>query len=302
VIIPLVAEDLKLGGQSFFVNQKGFRELVASFHEDDPDGAERDARLLELLDSLPSLDPFLLKELLDRQGFKISPSYFAISVADQKAMNAFVASEIEPLARLSFGELNVTSSAINRLAHKVLNAYDDDDIAPIRAAFRMTPDEYRIRAFSWKGFLYYKWKMRTEMPLITGVANRIKQLNPAKAHDYFLRDSINEARATIVRSLHSAASDVFSVLRLYETVFKQFTENSDVQSFQRFLTIAPDLFMQVGVRLGVLSHIQSYWSYRFPPNVAVRYDFEELNDLMQEMVASLEFEALDLGNAETSSS
>ena len=71
VIIPLAADDLKLGGLAFFVNQKGFRELVASFHENRPADAERDGRLLVVLDSLPSLDPFLLKERLDRNGFGI---------------------------------------------------------------------------------------------------------------------------------------------------------------------------------------------------------------------------------------
>jgi len=294
VIIPLVTEDLKLGGQSFFVNQKGFRDLIASFHENDPGDAERDGRLLELLDSLPSLDPFLLKELLDRNGFGIDPSYFAISEADQKAMNAFVVGEIEPLVRLSFGQLEVSSSAINRIAHKVLNSYDDEEVAPIRAAFRMSADEYRIRAFSWKGFLYYKWKMRVEMPLITEVANRIKEVNPSRVPDYFLRESIVEAKKTIVRNLHLAASDVFAALRLYESAFTHFVENQDVQAFQRFLTIAPSIFLQVGIRLGVLSHIQSYWSYRFPPQAKPRYDFEEMNDLMQEMVASLEFDPLNL--------
>ncbi len=294
VVIPLVAEDLKLGGQSFFVNQRGFRDLISSFNENNLADAERDEQLLGLLDDLPSLDPFLLKELVERQGFKIGASYFAISEADQKAMNSFVAREIEPLVRLSFGLLEVSPGAINRIAHKVLNANDDEEIAPIRAAFRMSAAEYRVRAFSWKGFLYYKWKMRTELPLITAVANQIRQVNASKAHDYFLRDSINEARGVIVRSLHSAASDVFGALRLYEASFDQFVRDRDVQAFQRFLGLAPAMFMQVGARLGVLSHIQSYWTYRFPANTRIALDYEEMNDLMQEMVSSLEFEPLNL--------
>lgn len=294
VIIPLVAEDLKLGGQSFFVKQRGFRDLVASFHENDPAEAERDGRLLELLDSLPSLDPFLLKERLDRQGFGIGPSYFAISEADQRAMNNFVSGEIEPLVRLSFGHLDVSSASIDRIARKVLDAYDDDEVAPIRKAFRMTADEYRLRAFSWKGFLYYKWKMGAEMPLITAAASQINALNPSRLKDQFLRESIVEAKKSIVRKVHLATSDVFAALRLYENAFQDFVRNQDVQSFQSFLTLAPTLFVQVGARLGVLSHIQSYWTYRFPPHARIAYDYDELNDLLQEMAASLEFDPLEL--------
>ncbi len=98
----------------------------------------------------------------------------------------------------------------------------------------------------------------------------------------------------IVPSLHLAASDVFAALRLYESAFDQFLRNQDVGAFQRFLAMAPGMFLQVGVRLGVLSHIHSYWTYRFPPQATVCYDFEELNELMQEMVSSLEFDPLDL--------
>lgn len=297
VVIPLVADDLKLGGQAFFVNQRGYRDLVASFNENSPEDAERDLRLLNLLDDLPSLDPFLLKELLDRNGFKIDPSYFAISEADQRAMNEFVIGEIEPLLRLSFGMLDVGPTAISRIANKVLNSNDDDEVAPIRAAFRMTAEEYRVRAFSWKGFLYYKWKMRAEMPRIAEVAGHIRAVNPNKVQDHFLRESITEARNIIVRNLHMAASDVFKALRLYESAFDQFVGAQDARGFQRFLIMAPSMFLQVGVRLGVLSHIQSYWTYRFPAGSRIRTDYEELGELLQEMVSSLEFEPFSIGEA-----
>ena len=43
---------------------------------------ERDLSVLRLLNAVPSLDPFLLREHLRNNGIEVSPSYFTISDGD----------------------------------------------------------------------------------------------------------------------------------------------------------------------------------------------------------------------------
>src|SRR4051812_47310304 len=80
IIVPFSASDLSLGGRSMFVGQRGWREMLEDLCANDAD-LERDARVLSLMDQLPSLDPFLLREHLKRHGFEIGQCYFAISIA-----------------------------------------------------------------------------------------------------------------------------------------------------------------------------------------------------------------------------
>ncbi|MGZ7227044.1 hypothetical protein ACXWO0_11310, partial [Streptococcus pyogenes] len=63
-----------------------------------------DIQTLRLIDELPSLDPFLLREQLRRGGLDPSPCYFSISDSDLERMLAFVRNEIEPLVTLSLGD------------------------------------------------------------------------------------------------------------------------------------------------------------------------------------------------------
>ena len=78
LIIPFERTDLGLGGRSLFVGQHGWLEMLKDLRGGQDDAA-RDILLLEALDELPSLDPFLLREHLKRRDFKIANCYFAIS-------------------------------------------------------------------------------------------------------------------------------------------------------------------------------------------------------------------------------
>ena len=81
IIIPFDRKDLGLGGQSVFVGQRGWADLIIEACNASSD-MSRDLNTLRLIDSLPSLDPFLLREHLRRHGHMVGNCYFALSPAD----------------------------------------------------------------------------------------------------------------------------------------------------------------------------------------------------------------------------
>ena len=54
-----------------------------------------------------------------------------------------------------------------------------------------------------------------------------------------------------------------------------------------FLLRAPELFLNLGERVGVISHISSYWRYRFPEGEAVTAYVEEAIDIFTDFEAGL---------------
>jgi len=68
VVIPLDAADLKAGGRYVFVGQRGFEGVMREAFG--IDAWHPDLATLNLLDRLPSLDPFLLREQLKRSGIQ----------------------------------------------------------------------------------------------------------------------------------------------------------------------------------------------------------------------------------------
>jgi hypothetical protein len=73
LIIPFERSDLGLGGRSLFVGERGWLDAFEELRGEAPD-LPRDIAVLEAIDELPSLDPFLLREHMKRRGFDISPA------------------------------------------------------------------------------------------------------------------------------------------------------------------------------------------------------------------------------------
>ncbi|MEI9904889.1 MAG: hypothetical protein WDN06_13675 [Asticcacaulis sp.] len=79
IILPFDPLDLKLGGRSIFVNQIGFDQFCRAYFNSDDAASNNDVQVLRLLDALPSLDPFLVREHLSRNGFRPGACYLKIS-------------------------------------------------------------------------------------------------------------------------------------------------------------------------------------------------------------------------------
>src|ERR1700744_4088791 len=80
IIIPFERSDLKVGGQSMFVGQRNFEMLLKTVgNYKDPSDMKQDLNVLYLIDSVPSLDPFLLREHLRTNTILPDACYFEIS-------------------------------------------------------------------------------------------------------------------------------------------------------------------------------------------------------------------------------
>ena len=74
LIVPFDKSDLALGGRAVFVGEKGWLPILEELRGS-ADDMIRDVEILESIDQLPSLDPFLLREHMTRRGFELSPTH-----------------------------------------------------------------------------------------------------------------------------------------------------------------------------------------------------------------------------------
>ncbi len=47
--------------------------------------------------------------------------------------------------------------------------------------------------------------------------------------------------------------------------FRDLVANQTPKTFRDFLLSAPYMFLELGEKMGAISHIVSFWRYRFPP-------------------------------------
>ena len=288
LILPIDSTDLKVGGQSLFVGQKTFDKAMCGAFGDTWLADSSDRTMLEILDGLPSLDPFLLREALRRHGREPARCYFEISDADLARMYAFVEREIKKLIDLCFGS-EADGGQGARLVRKILSDTVDAETEPLRQTLRLEKRQYREGVFCWKGFLYYKWSMAETLPSVTKVAKAITTMKAFGPVDMETRAYLETARDGLVRSIGAAIEAAETSLSAYDRAFASLVAGEPV-GFRDFLLNAPAMFSDLGERLGAVSHIVSFWKFRFPDDRPPTVTGPELYDIFSDFESSLAFD------------
>lgn len=286
MVIPIDDEDLKTGGRYVFVNQIGFERMMAEAFG--LSAGHPDLETLRLIDRLPSLDPFLLREQLRRGGLDPAPCYFSISDGDLARMQSFVHAEIEPLVSLSLGEdtIAVASDSAARMAAKILSNSPGDQLEALRLTLRLAPEQYQEGVFCWKGFLYYKWTLSTLLGEVAMVAEAVRTFKPTGKIDRVAREHLDRSRAVLRGRIIRTCDEVSRTLRIYDDAYARLTQEGRPTAFRDFLLDAPSMFAKLGDQLGAVQHIVSYWRFRFRP-AAHPPGVEELMDIFMDFETGL---------------
>ena len=292
VILPIDLTDLRSGARSFFVGQRGYHEFLQDLALDPAIVDPYDENVLQIIDTLPSLDPFLMRERLKNAGFNPARCYFDLTEADSARMFHFVRQEVAPLIGISFDNVNAKLNENTvKLANKILANAGDSELEPLRKSMGMTKLDFEEGVFCWKGFIYYKWTLSELLPQVRPVVREIAAANSAGQCSEEERNYIVATRARLVRTIAKACDTVRDTLKVYDDSYADLTRNGRPQSFRDFLLDAPRLFHELGERLGAVHHIVSFWKFRFPAGPHTKIGTEDLVDLLSDFEASLNFDA-----------
>lgn len=244
LVVPIDVTDLKMGALYVFVGQRNFEKMLCNSLNKTEMNLRKDLEILRTLDTIPTLDPFLLRETLDRAGIKPANCYFQITEADIIRMLAFVESEIGALVRMSFGnDGNAEQASI--LTKKLLSNSGAADTEALRLTLHMDHIQYREGIFCWKAFLYYKWQLKDLMPKAARILSEIENVIPRGKATSEEKLQIADMRFNISRSFNKAVKSVSDTLAIYDNAYYMLTQKSDPQVFKNFLLSAPELFKAV---------------------------------------------------------
>ena len=266
IIIPFDVANLKAGGQSLFIGQKGFKQLlqdVGRYREDSD--MRRDLSVLRVLDRTPSLDPFLLREQLKTEGVEVDSSYFGISSADQQKMFEYTAIEINRLTTLASAKRpGRRDDATERMVSALLSNEVNERLEPLRTTLGMDADAFREGVFSWRGFIYYKWTLNEFWPGLIKCLREVKAIAPIGKVDVELNRFFQDSKQSILQGAKFNSDRVRQILAVYDNAYASLIENHEPSQFRKFLLTAPELFLEIGEKMGSMTHLTSFWQYRFP--------------------------------------
>lgn len=286
IIFPFDQSDLSLGGQAMFVGQKDLAGVLTRHldYTDLPLG--RDLTVLLAMDKLPTLDPFLVSEILIQKGIRVGRCYFRFSKGDKAAMLAFVSSEIEALILSCFGETKANDKRARRLSQLLLSDHRSPDLEPLRATFRMSEGDFSEAMFAWKAFLYYRWRSRALALMLKSTLKSVTSIDALRYRRGELAFVI-KAKPMLQRNLINTWREVGRRLRLYDKAFASLTDQENPDAFTSFLIQGSRLFVELGDRVGRLEHAVSFWNDRFGGERLSALSPEEVLDGMRDLLQAL---------------
>lgn len=287
IVFPVDPMDLKTGGKFALVGQRHFSQMLEGVMGQSSENAGRDLALLDLLDELPSFDPFLLREELRRNGYEPATCYLELTDADLKNIFAFAQSEIEPLVRMSLSGRSGIAAQTAKLVEKIFANKLDSEMEVFRQVLRLNEAEFAEGIFCWKGFIYYKWVEQSVAAASQTIVNTILQTMPLGKQEAQTRESLNRLRTSLVDRVLSSGNKVKTSLNSYDHAYAELTAKTNPVPFREFLLSAPARFAELGERLGVLQHITSFCQFRFPPNQRVVIGAEELLEIFSDFEGAL---------------
>lgn len=289
ILLPIETGDLRSGARYLFVGQRNFNELLwNSFGVRLLEG-DADSRTLAIIDRIPSLDPFLLREQLKRHGIEAAPCYFELSEPDMDRMLGFAQREIQQLVSMSFGDDPKFASHATRLAQKILMNSGDSELEPLRLTMQLSQQQYQEGVFCWKAFLYYKWRLTSVLHQLGGVMQQIAKVTPNGPVDKETMTYLTGAKTNLRRSMVAACQKVKQTIAIYDNAYEGLTKRGQPVAFRDFLLKAPALFDELGERLGGVDHIVSFWQFRFPGGRKPVISAEDLSDIFMDFEGSLNF-------------
>ncbi len=287
LVIPIDITDLRVGAHYVFVGQKNFEKMLSGSIDKYDLNLSKDLETLSLLDTIPTLDPFILREQLSRNGVKPADCYFQIAGSDVARMLTFAEAEIGELVKMSVGAEG-TGEQVAILTKKLLSNNGASETEGLRLTLQMDRSQYREGIFCWKAFLYYKWQLKDLLPKVKVVMSEIDLVVPRGHVSSEQKREISDMRKNISRGFGRAIKSVSATLSIYDTAYHALTKHSDPLVFKNFLLSAPELFSALGERLGAVEHLLSFWRYRVPMGNRPQITGDDLIDMFSDFENSLE--------------
>lgn len=255
------------GGKSIFVGDQNFDNALAfQAGFDRQRGVEdyiRDRDIIQILDQLPSLDPFLLKDRLMAEGINPHPGYFEIAQEEWTRIREHVMARFRPIVEFAYAGLDTAraQARLRQLVEKLWDAKDMDTLSPIIKAMELDPEEAPVALHAWKGVIYYDYRMASLEAQIRRFAEWLGSgaepidLIPTSNRKIVL--DVRDATRGLLRDRWRTAR---SRLEEYNDAYRKlFVDKQSPGPFISFLGNASNIFGELGDALSRLDHAIEVW-------------------------------------------
>ena len=292
ILFPLDKMEIKLGAQYLFVGQKDFEQRLCGILQDKLLNLAGDIVILQLLDSIPSLDSYLLRQFLERGGIRPADSCLENGIFDRKPVQQFILNEISTLVQMSFG-LDDYGAKAPALIEELLSPKAAEATDGLRQTLQMEKSDYRQGLFFWKAILFYKWQMKKIIPVSEKIFREVRRIKPVGLISKSDRIKIEQMRNKVAYRFSLVFSEANDILSIYDRSYEDLVTNGNIKGFKEFLISSPQIFIKLGESYNDITHIVNFWKFRPKKGHSVAVTLEMLASTLAELDSMTDIKTTD---------
>lgn len=261
--VPFNENNIYEGGRTIFVKDRHLEEaLIQHFGTGalDRTALADDLRIMNILDRLPSLDPFLLKDVFLNEKISVDEAYFEVSQEVWKEIEQFIIKRFEPLVKAAFPDTQASDDKARQLIEKIWEARDLEALDPLIKAFRLPPNEALEIFSAWKGINFYAFQYERAKPMFVNLLTWLKDLQLPTAVPAAERKEMKDRLEVVKAQLREEWQKADGILRDYQDSYdKMFKLKVSSTEFVTFLRKSAKLYWELGNSLGKVGHASYCW-------------------------------------------
>lgn len=284
--LPFNENEIYEGGRTIFVHDRGADKALVNILGE---GAlpkellEKDMKILRILDRLPSLDPFLLKDVFINEKINMNPDYFEVEKVLWNQIELYILQGFEPLAKAAFPDALSSDEVARKLIEKIWEGRDLEALKPLILAFRLQEGKELETFAAWKGIIFYGFqRQRMIEPMQTLRAWMAEMKIPVAAVTGAKeRAEVNAMIETSRKRFQEEWKAADVVLQDYQSSYdKMFKHRTGSADFLKFLQNSSQAYWTLGNSLGRIGHAIYCWdsmSSRFPER---KMPWDQMNEFI----------------------
>ena len=255
IYLPYDAEQPGDGGEALPYSPANLRRLMEARQEGAETWAaalEADRQVLDLLDGLPVLNPFLLREAFGRSGRAIPEAHLALDLGVSSRLRRRLDSRVRPLI---VAALEPSGQEVGEHLERILEALlvpgRGDELRVLGTALKIEADSAADVLGAWAGIAFFEDELERLEPEIQNFARWL-------AHDAAPREYLpaTERRElnVMLRRLRAAARapwrEIRQILQQYRDSYVSLVFEKEPAPFVEFLRAARSRYLRMGELFG----------------------------------------------------
>lgn len=261
---PFNEANIYEGGRTIFLHDRGVESAMTDYCGEGAvtkDSMAADVHILQVLNRLPSLDPFLMKDVFFNEKMDMNEGYFDVSAETWAEIESFMLQKFEPLIMAAFPDAKSSEDKARQLIDKIWEAKDIEALLPLIEAFRLPKDKALEIFSSWKGIVYYSYQYACEqtrfMDLVRWVGGNSQPEVGASATEV---KELQTMVTQIKEQLRNEWQRTDEIVRDYQASYdKMFKDKIGSTDFLTFLKNSDKIYWEIGNSLGKVNHATYCW-------------------------------------------